>query len=160
MTLAHTVRMYLDQNQIPYELLSHRHSRTSLRTADRAHIEPARLAKGVLLEDDLERQHFLMAVLPATHQVSLADVARCVGRPVHLATEEDAAGLFADCETGAIPPVGTAYGVETIWEDGLAEQPDLYFEAGDHEGLVHVQTPDFIKLMGGCPHGQFGGGRA
>ncbi len=157
MTIAHTVRMYLDQNQIPYEILSHRRSPTSLRAAGRAHIEASRLAKGVLLEDDLKRQHFFMAVLPATHQVNLADVARCVGRPVHLATEEDAAGLFGDCETGAIPPLGPAYGVETIWEDGLAAAPDVYFEAGDHEGLVHVQTPDFMKLMSGCAHGQFGG---
>lgn len=157
MSIAHTVRMYLDQNQIPYELLSHPHTRTSLRTAECARIEAARLAKGVLLEDDLKRQHFYMAVLPATDHVNLADAARCVGRPVHVATEEDAAGLFTDCETGAIPPIGPAYGVETIWEDGLADAPDVYFEAGDHEGLVHVKTPDFMKLMTGCPHGRFGG---
>jgi hypothetical protein len=47
-----------------------------------------------------------------------------------------------------------AYGVETIWEDSLMAQPELYFEAGDHEHLVRVKAKDFIKLLPNCPHGQ------
>ena len=104
MPIAHTVRKYLEQRAIPFEVVTHRHTVSSLRTADKAEISASSLAKAVLLEDDLEHQHFLVAVVPATRRIDLAELAIRAGRRVHLATEEDAAGLFADCEAGAIPP--------------------------------------------------------
>jgi len=146
--------MYLAQHQTPFEVVSHRHTLSSLRTATVANIQPSRLAKAVLLEDDLEHSHFVMAVVPATHCVELAKLSKQAGRSMHLATEEDAAGLFADCETGAIPPLGPAYGVETILDDSLMEQPELYFEAGDHEHLVHLEARALFRLLSGCAHGQ------
>lgn len=155
MSIAHTVLSYLEQRQVPFEVVKHAHTVSSLRTADKADIQASRLAKAVLLEDDLEHNHYLLAVVPATHRVEVEAVSRRVGRPMHLATEEDAAGLFADCEAGAIPPLGAAYGVETVWEDSLMEQPVLYFEAGDHESLVRVRAKDFIQLLPDSRHGQF-----
>ena len=155
MTIAHTLRSYLDRSNIPYEIIVHPHTATSISSAHEAHIEPSCIAKAVLLEDDLEHSHYLVAVVPANHRVQLAALARQAGRPVHLATEKDAAGLFGDCETGAIPPVGPAYGVETIWEDSLMVGPVLYFEAGDHERLVRVMANDFPKLLPDCRHGHF-----
>ena len=95
-----------------------------------------------------------MAVVPATHRVDLSEFAGRAKCTVHLASEDDAARVFSDCERGAIPPLGPAYGVETIWEDSLMAQPELYFEAGDHEHLVRVKAKDFIKLLPNCPHGQ------
>lgn len=155
MSIAPTVRKYLDQQQVPFEVVTHSHTGSSLRTADHAHIPAARLAKAVLLEEDREQRHFLMAIVPATHRVQLGELSRRVGRPVHLATEEAAAWLFRDCEAGAIPPVGPAYGVDTLWEDCLLDHPDLYFEAGDHEHLVHLKSDDFARLLRDCPHGMF-----
>jgi Ala-tRNA(Pro) deacylase len=155
MPIAHTVQMYLAQNGIAYDVVEHPHSVSSLRTASEACIAPTRLAKAVLLEDDLGHSRFLMAVLPAARHIELARISQQTGRPVHLATEEDAAGLFADCEAGAIPPLGPAYGVETVWDDSLMEQPELYLEAGDHEHLVHLRSADLRRLLRDCPHGQF-----
>jgi len=153
MSVALTVQKYLDQQQVPFEVVTHLHTGSSLRTADQAHIPAQRLAKAVLLEDNLVENRYLMAIVPATHRVQLSELSRQAGRPVHLATEEEAAWLFGDCEAGAIPPLGPAYGLETIWEDSLMEQPDLYFEAGDHEHLVHLRSEDFARLLPGCAHG-------
>ncbi|OGA62187.1 MAG: hypothetical protein A3F77_08385 [Betaproteobacteria bacterium RIFCSPLOWO2_12_FULL_67_28] len=155
MSVPHTVRMYLEQGNVPFDIVTHRHTVSSLRTADQAEIEPSRLAKAVLFEDDFQHSHFFLAVVPATHRVELARLSQCTGRPVHLASEEDAAGLFSDCAAGAIPPLGPAYGIETVWENSLMEQSELYFEAGDHESLVHLKAKDFIRLMPDCAHGQF-----
>ena len=155
MPIPLTVRSYLSQNQIPFDVIAHRHSATSLNTASEAHILPARLAKAVLLEDAREPNRYLMAVVPATHRVEMARLSRQVGRPVQLASERDAASLFADCEPGAIPAIGPAYGVETIVDDCLMEEPDLYFEAGDHEHLVHLETRELFWLLGECRHGEF-----
>jgi Ala-tRNA(Pro) deacylase len=156
MAIARTLKSCLDQERVPYEVIAHRHTATSLRTAETAHIDAGRLVKAVLLEEDLEQSHYVMAVLPASHRVVLPEVARKIGRKVHLATEEDAAGLFGDCEAGAIPAVGPAYGVETVVDDSLMAQSELYFEAGDHEHLVRMKTEDFMRVLGDSPHGRFG----
>jgi Ala-tRNA(Pro) deacylase len=156
MSIAHTVRMYLEGRGVPYEVIAHKRSATSLRAAETAHIEAERLAKAVLFEDDLEHDRYVVAVLPATQRVRVPELAIAVGRPVHVAGEEDASALFGDCEPGAIPALGPAYGVETVIEDSVLEQPDLYFEAGDHEHLVHLKTRDFAALLADCRHGRFG----
>jgi Ala-tRNA(Pro) deacylase len=153
MTIAHTLKNFLDQEQVPYELVAHRHTATSLRSAGTAHIDPIRLAKAVLLEQDLEHSHFVVAVVPASHRLQLAEAGRRLGRKVHLATEDDAAMLFEDCETGAIPALGAAYGLDTIVEESLLLQPQVYIEAGDHEHLVRMTKQDFLRVLGDCPHG-------
>ena len=46
--------------------------------------------------------------------------------------------------------------LETVVDDLLAEQPDIYFEAGDHEQLIHVSAEVFQMLLGDrIQHGQF-----
>jgi Ala-tRNA(Pro) deacylase len=34
-------------------------------------------------------------------------------------------------------------------------QPDVYFEAGDHEDLIHVSADNFQKLMSNAEHASF-----
>ena len=119
----------------------------------RASNVPARcLAKAVVLEDDT---HAVMAVLPASRRLLLRELQASDGPGLRLATEAELTGLFIDCERGAVPPVGTVNGIETIWDDSLMEQPETYFEAGDHETLVHMKTRDFIGLMKGARHMTF-----
>jgi prolyl-tRNA editing enzyme YbaK/EbsC (Cys-tRNA(Pro) deacylase) len=80
---------------------------------------------------------------------------RCAPTSTIWVEKEDAVMLFADCETGAIPALGPAYGVDTIVEDSLLAEAQVYFEAGDHEHLVRMATQDFVRVLGDCPHGQF-----
>jgi Ala-tRNA(Pro) deacylase len=63
---------------------------------------------------------------------------------------------FPDCDAGAVPALGPAYGLDTIWDDGLLERSDLYFDAGDHEPLLHVSTTDFAGMLGRGWHDRFG----
>jgi len=46
--------------------------------------------------------------------------------------------------------------METVVDNTIAEQPDIYFEAGDHEQLIHVSAEVFQYLMGdSVQHGHF-----
>jgi Ala-tRNA(Pro) deacylase len=72
-----------------------------------------------------------------------------------LATESELVGLFKDCEIGAIPPIGPAYGIETVVDDSLLQENDVYFEAGDHEELIHVSGKQFRDLVAGARYGRF-----
>jgi len=147
MAIAATVSNYLMAQDVDYDVLTHPHTATSGESAQAAHVPGSRLAKSVILEDE---QGFLMVVLPSTRQVNMQELHRQLNqlnRNLVLATENELGGLFADCEIGALPPIGSAYGVEVV-DDAIAEQPDIFFEAGDHEQLIHVSAETFQALLG------------
>jgi Ala-tRNA(Pro) deacylase len=76
-------------------------------------------------------------------------------RELELVDEDELANLFADCEAGAIPPIGLAYDVETFLDEALTSLANVYFESGDHEHLVRVSGGDFKHLLSGVRHGHF-----
>lgn len=153
MSMSFSVERYLRDAPAHYDLLSHPHAATSLQCARKGRVPGESLAKAVVLED--EAHHYVMAVLPATHKVQFELLHEGTGRSMYLADEQDLEKIFADCEAGAVPPLGVAYGLETFWDDGLLESGDLYFEAGDHETLIHMKTSDFIRLLGDADHMRF-----
>lgn len=150
MTIAASVQKHLVREGVSYEVIEHTRTLDSTHAAQAAHIPGAQLAKGTLLKDD---QGFVIAIVPATRKVDLGAIHKRFGRPLGLATEDELKSLFGDCEPGAVPPLGAAYGIDSVLDDSLTEESDVYFEAGDHRGLVHVSGTDFRKLMTGAPHG-------
>lgn len=153
MAIASTVRQYIAEHGLRYDVLRHPHSHNSSETAQAAHVPGNCLAKSVILGAD---DGYLMAVLPATRQIELGRLGRQLNCSLRLATEEEVARLFADCEPGAIPPLGTAYGLPTVLDDSLADQEEIYFEAGDHEMLIQMSRDDFLAMMEDASHGRFG----
>ena len=152
MGIPPTLQKYLDDKGIQYNILSHTHTGGSMETAQATHVPGDQLAKGVILEDD---EGYLMAVVPATYQVELGKLHKHLNRHLGLATEPELTDLFHDCEPGAVPPLGQAYGMEQIVDESLADCKDVYFEAGNHTDVVHVSGTDFQTLMGGAPRYRF-----
>lgn len=152
MALATTIRQYLEDRRIAYDVVTHSPTTTASRSAQQSHVPGDWLAKAVVVKDD---EDFMMAVLPASHHLRLGELTRLLDRQVGLATEEEASGLFADCEFGAIPALGTAYGLKMVVDDSLAAQPEIYFEGGDHRSLVHVSAEGFHRLTETASHGSF-----
>ncbi|HSN71484.1 MAG TPA: YbaK/EbsC family protein [Steroidobacteraceae bacterium] len=152
MATASTVERFLIDHKVPYHVIPHEHSSTSLQAARAAKVPARRLAKAVLLEDG---EHFVMAVVPSTCHLDLEELSQQLGRRLALAAEPEAEEIFSDCERGALPALGPAYGLETVWDERLLESPELYFEGGDHEHLVHVATRDYLGLLKDCPRGSF-----
>jgi Ala-tRNA(Pro) deacylase len=148
MSIAASVEWQLNQLGVKYDVLPHRHTSSTTYSAQAAHIPGEQLAKCVVLEDDLG---YVMAVLPAARKLDLGVLDHRLGRDLGFATESDLDELFADCEPGAIPPLGDAYGIDAIVDDSLVGKQDIYFESGDHCALVHVSGADFLRLMGDAP---------
>ena len=152
MAIANTVIDYLNGRGVEYDVIQHEHTGCSMETAQSAHVPGDQLAKSVMLEDE---NGYLMAVIPATHRVHISKLNRLTQRQLGLVTEPELEYLFEDCEPGAIPALGHAYGIETVWDEHLAAQPDVYFEAGDHEHLVQVSGKTFHELMASAERGDF-----
>lgn len=152
MPIAQTVAGFLQAQRVPYEVIMHPYRETSREVAASAHVPPERVAKAVVLAD---RRGYLMAVIPGDRHVSLEDLWKRLGRRLALAPEPRLHPVFRDCESGAIPPLGPAYGMETIMDDSLVGQPEVYFESGDHRGLIRVSGDEFLALLREAMHGQF-----
>ncbi len=144
MTIAPTVQTYLEVNHIPYMVLSHGHTGSSKETARKAHVPAERLAKAVVLADE---QGYLMAVLPSNRRVDVQALSRQLGRQLAVVPEYRMGSLFKDCDFGAIPPLGFAYGIPTVFDHCLVGQPEVYFEAGDHEEVVCISGERFRRVL-------------
>jgi Ala-tRNA(Pro) deacylase len=149
MAIALTLRKYLADNGVAYDILPHSHSSSSINTAHSAHIPGKFLAKSVILEDD---DGYLMAVVPATERVKFRKVNHALNRHMGMAIEAELGDLFSDCELGAIPALGEAYSIESIVDEKLIACSDVYIEAGDHEELIHLKGSSFRKLMKDSTH--------
>lgn len=152
MSISSTVEACLRDAGVTYEVVRHPHSFTSAQAAEAAHIPGDRLAKTIMLEDE---QGYVGAVVPSTHHLRLSKLWSQTGRHLVLAKESELRKVFPDCEVGAIPAVCSAYGVPTLMDESLTTVPDVYFEAGDHEELVHLGTDQFMRLMEQAEKGHF-----
>jgi len=150
MSMPARLSNYLQRSGIHYDVMSHFHSHSSLETARAARVPSHQLAKSVVLEDD---EGCVMAVVPADARVNVGAIARMLGRSeLHLSDEQRLCELFPDCDRGAVPAVGQAWGMDTIVDDSLADSPELYIEAGDHDMLIRISQQQFRDLMRGARH--------
>lgn len=152
MAITAKVRQFLADAGVAYDVVPHERTMTSARIAETSHVSGDCLAKGVVLKDE---QGYLLAILPASHHLDLDRVVEQLLRPVDVAPARDVERLFPDCDRGAVPPIGAAYGLDVLVDDSLAAQGDIYFESGDHESIIHVDRSGFDRLMQGAHHGRF-----
>ena len=154
MTIANKLESYLLQQEASYQLMAHEHSDLSMDTAEKAHVPGDALAKGILVKDE---EGYLLVVLPSDYHIELKTLRTLLRQEVELATESEVGTLFNDCDPGAVPPIGAAYGIKTIWDPNtsLGQSDDIYFEAGDHDHLIHVSGEQFHELMASAARGQF-----
>jgi len=151
-SIAKRVSEFLDREHLDYDIVRHPRSQTSESSAELAHVSGEKLAKGVVLKDN---RGYVLAVIPASHVLEVSSVGQRLRRPLEMASEAEISRLFPDCAAGAVPVVGSAYGLTSVVEECLVGAQDIYFEAGDHESLVHVNGEEFKRLMGGAPVGSF-----
>jgi Ala-tRNA(Pro) deacylase len=148
MSIAASVQQYLLREHIPYQVIVHAPTSDSAHSAQSAHIPGDRLAKSVVLEDE---DGYVMAVIPASHRLDLQALREELNRELDLSPEHTLAKIFEDCAPGAIPPLGCAYGIDMVVDRVLNDIPDVYFEGGDHESLVHLTGQEFRKVMSQSP---------
>lgn len=152
MTISPTLHQYLAAEGIEYTEIPHVLTMSSALTAQACHVSGDRLAKAIVLR---RSDGYLLAVLPASHRLRLADLRARFGDDIALAAESEIDRLFEDCAHGAVPAAGICYGLDVIVDDGIRMQPDVYMEAGDHETLLHLGRAQFARLTAGSLHGCF-----
>lgn len=139
------LREYLDRHDVRYVVLSHSPAYTAQEIARAAHIPGQEMAKTVMVRLDGE---LVMIVMPAPAKIRFDLLRRASGATqVELAREKDFAGLFPGCELGAMPPFGNLYEVPVIVDEALAEDEDIFFNAGTHTELIRMAYADFEAMV-------------
>lgn len=145
MVMHQRLQSYLDSHKIPYQVVNHSIAYSAREAADSLHIPANIFAKVVVIKAE---GRYLMAVLPSTWKVDLKRLEEVLECPcVRLATEDELAILFPDCEIGSMPPFGNLYGTPVYVDATLTQDEEIVFDAGSHVGAIKMRYKDFADLV-------------
>jgi Ala-tRNA(Pro) deacylase len=137
------VAQFLTDQHVAFETMVHPPAFTAQKRAKFLHIPGRHVIKCVLLASE---NRFFLAVLPATQQVDLEALASRLGSSLRLASEQEIAQHFRDCEYGALTPFGSLYGFPTLLEDAIDPESLIVFEAQRHAVAIRMRCRDFEML--------------
>jgi Ala-tRNA(Pro) deacylase len=144
MPIPLSIERFLSQQQVPYSVIPHRPAYTAQEEAALAHVPGRQWAKTVACMAD---DRAVLAVVPAPAFVDLDRLRDIAGaRDVRLAREPEFAGLYPDCEVGAMPPLGPLYGQKVFVDRALTECGDIVFDGGSHGDAVRMKYEDFARV--------------
>lgn len=145
MPISPTLKTHLDREHVHYDVLPHTRTFRAAAIAQTLHTLEQEIAKVVIVKVD---GRFITTVLQASWNVDLHRLRRLfMTRHVRLATEEELRRLFPDCEVGAMPPLGTLYGLPVYVDRSLTDDEQIVFEAGTHSDAIRMRYWDFAALV-------------
>lgn len=121
------------------EYVIHQHDRalTARATATAEGVDPQTFAKVVVVASNDGRTAII--VLDATDHLDLRKARHVLGASdVRLLTEPQLTALAPRCEIGAIPAVGTLFGLMTYADYAVRDEPEISFNAGSHRFSARV----------------------
>lgn len=125
----------LDGKSIEYGVLEHAPVFTSEEAAAIRGVPLASGAKALVCKID---ERFVLIVLPADRKLSSKQARKSLGgKSLRFATKEEVLEITG-LTPGSIPPFGSLFGLTTYCDQGLAEQPQINFNAGDHSISVSM----------------------
>jgi Ala-tRNA(Pro) deacylase len=145
MAILPKLQEYLDSHHVRYEVLQHRTAYTAQETAAVQHIPGREVAKVVMVKK--EDGAPVMLVLPASHRVDFTALQDAIHANVVLEQEQEFRRLFPGCETGAEPPFGNLFDLETIVDAALTHDETIVFNAGSHQQSIRMRYEDFAQLV-------------
>ena len=145
MSISRTLHAYLNHERVHYDVLPHPEAFHALTVAQMLHTSEKEMAKVVIMKVD---KRFVMTVLPASWKVDLHRLRTVFAtHSVRLATEDEFASLFPDCELGAMPPFGNLYKIPVYVDQSLTEDEEIVFQAGTHSDAIRMRYMDFAALV-------------
>jgi Ala-tRNA(Pro) deacylase len=143
MNIPTTLLEFLNEHDVKYELLHHPERYTAQELAQVEGVRGSQHAKVVMIKSNGTHQ---MAVLPSDRMVDIEKLEKSTGEEWKIEMEDEFKGLFPDCETGAMPPFGNLYGMETRVDRSLADNDTIVFEAGTHTDAIKMSYRDYETL--------------
>lgn len=140
-----TLTDYLDKHGKKYVIVTHSEAFTAQEVAASAHIPGKDMVKTVMVKADGDMK---MVVLPSTHDVDFNAIREALDADdVELASEDEFKSLFPESETGAMPPFGNLYDIDTLVAESLTDDDIIAFNAGNHREVIKLAYSDYEELV-------------
>jgi Ala-tRNA(Pro) deacylase len=145
MAAATWIREELDQRGIAYKELHHREAFTAQEVAQAEHVSGHCVAKVVCVLADGRPVEL---ILPASRRVDLEQVRDLLGaEKLRLATEDELACWFDDCEVGALPALRHWRDVDVIMDGNLTSSGDILLLGGTHSDAIRMNFDDWFAMV-------------
>lgn len=134
---------YLSQRGVDFEVAGHPRAVTSMEEARALGIAADEVVKTVALTTD---QGPALLILPASRRLDMVLARDAVGDPTaRLATEDELRQAFAECELGALPPLGSLLGVAAFLDPEVLDHDTVMFAAGTQTESVKAHPADLFR---------------
>ncbi len=143
MKIPERLIVFLNQNQVRYEIVHHPVAFTAQELAAIEGVKGHEHAKVVMAKAGTR---LVMLVLSASRRVDWERVRELIGDAPALAVEADFRDLFPDCQIGTMPPFGGLYGVEMLVDAEFSLNARFAFEAGTHSDAIKMSYADFTRI--------------
>jgi Ala-tRNA(Pro) deacylase len=137
------VSEFLSAERVAFETLLHAPAYTAQHRAKYLGVSGNQVAKAVLLHSG---EGYLLAVLPATKRIDTEALSSELGSSVSLATGQEVAVVFRDCEWGVVGPFGKLYGIPSILDSSIAREQMMIFESDTHAQAIRIRCRDYESL--------------
>ena len=135
---------FLKEARVPFTTFRHAPAFTAQEEAAVSHVPGRCWAKTVVCFADNAP---IFAVLPAYLMVDFEALRQLASAGViRLASEQELAGLYPECEPGAMPPFGDLYLQRVFVDRTLVGECDMVFNAGTHTDAIRMHYGDFADL--------------
>jgi Ala-tRNA(Pro) deacylase len=142
MSILQQIVELLDGHDAPFELTSHRPVYTSAEAAD---IRGESLHSGAKAMVVKAQDRFVLLVLPGDFLVESKPAKKLVGaKSICFASRAEVSELTG-LESGAIPPFGSLFGLDTYCDAGLADNEQINFNAGTHTESIRLGYEDYLR---------------
>ncbi len=145
MAIVERVEGILRKNNVSYKTFKHQEAYTAQEIAAAMHVPGQDLAKVVMVK---AKDRYIMAVMPASWRIDFRKLKNVLHESdLRLATEEEFKTVFPDCEAGAEPPFGNLYQIDTYVDKSLAQDEQIFFNAGNHYETVVMDYKDYDMIV-------------
>jgi Ala-tRNA(Pro) deacylase len=144
MSMLAKLKLYLEENNVPYQVILHEEVYTAQELAQALHTPGRELVKVVVVKAD---EQYRMTVLSASKKIDLSKLRSLLkAATVSIVAEQELKALFPEAEIGAMPPFGNLYAMEVFVDKDLAGDEYITFNAGTHYEAVRMRYADYARL--------------
>jgi Ala-tRNA(Pro) deacylase len=136
----------LQREAVEFRLTQHDRVTTS---ADAAAVRGVELRSGAKAMVVKGREGLVLAVLAADRKVDWKRLAPLVGGKGARFANDDELLESTGLTKGAVPPLGSLFGLRTIYDESLLAVDTVNFNAGLHTKSISMRRDDLIRVGGG-----------